>query len=575
MDDLLQTALLGTAKQPAPPADHPADTLVARLQDQSPERQLLLRAGARTVHDLAGYVPQQAEPIPAAPPDTRPVCTRRAAQILADWLAAHQQGLLIEAYQRLDRAGQRLPPDMLPKALAGCNWFSIYQNGGPSDTERKTTAVPHRFEYVYQAVLPILGQRGQWLYQFHQQSIWGAESSSAPGNGAPNPAPDQDEENWKAAPHRERQWTLERLRKTDPDRARQWLAAAWPTEKAEHRAEFLEELAVGLSARDEEFLEQALADRSAEVRRIAARLLARLPESALSRQVRELAEGILVYMPVVVRRKLGAAPTTPSARGLVGTLAVNLPHQFDKAWKRLGIEEKPPTGKGARSFWASQLLALVPPSHWESQLQVPAKELIEAAESCEDGVVILEAWSEAAPLFEEQTWIQLLWDWWYRQEPPKRHGPASPDSSDWLLRLAKKIDAPELEQRAIRILENPDSDHVGLLPEMMEDLRRPWSVALARKYLKVLRGYLVQLTQDPRSQDNSLYETLYPAAVSLSDACFDEALQGWDFLLAEEEKPSAGRRIAVTALDKFLPVVRLRKELRDQVASLTPTGDHS
>src|SRR5579883_1116387 len=119
MDDLLQTALLGTAKQPAPPTDHPADALVTRLQGQSAERQLLLRVGARTVHDLAGYVAQQAEAITAALPDTRPVCSRRAAQILADWIAANQHELLIEAYQRLDRAGQRLPPALLPEALGG------------------------------------------------------------------------------------------------------------------------------------------------------------------------------------------------------------------------------------------------------------------------------------------------------------------------------------------------------------------------------------------------------------------------------------------------------------------------
>jgi hypothetical protein len=573
VDDLLQTALLGTAKHPAPPADHPADALAAGLKDQSAERHLLLRAGARTVHHLAGFVPPQAEAIQVAPPDTRPVCSRRAAQILADWIAAHQHELLIEAYQRLDRAGQRLRPELLHRALMGCIHSTLYTSAG-SGGEKRTTHVVHRYEQVYQALSPVLGERGRWFYPFHQEYLRSAASDTAPGTGSANPSPNADEERWKEAPHPERRWTLETLRQTDPDRARQWLMAAWSTEKAEHRAEFLETLATGLSGADEEFLNQALDDRSAAVRSVAAKLLARLPGSALSRKVRETAEGILAYTSVVVRRKPAAAPTTPSARGLIGTLTVTLPLHFDKTWKRLGIEEKPPAGKGARAFWASQVLALVPPSHWEAHFQAPVTELIEAAEGCDDGPTVLEAWSEAALLFEEQPWVQALWDRWYRRKSPKKPGPGDPDASSWLLRLAQKMEDAELEQRAIRFLEELHDDRLSLLAKIMEDLRRPWGVVLARKYLVVLRGYRTQLARDHRSQNYYLDETIYPAAVSLPAACFEEALQGWDLLPVEGDKPSSGRRMADTALDKFLGVVRLRKEFRDQVASVTATGDH-
>ena len=574
MDDLLQTALLGTAKHPAPPADHPAEALAAELKDPSAERQLLLRAGARTIHQLAGFIPPQAEAIPAAPPDKRPVCSRRAAQILADWIAAHQHDLLIEAYQRLDRAGQRLRPELLHRALMGCIHSTLNTSAG-SGGEKRTTQVVHRYEQVYQALSPVLGERGRWFYPFHQEYVRSAASDTAPGTGPANPSPNADEERWKEAPHPERRWTLETLRQTDPERARQWLMAAWSTEKAEHRAEFLETLATGLSGADEEFLGRALDDRSGEVRSTAAKLLARLPGSELSRRLREMAEGILAYLPVVVRRKSGDAPATPPPRGLIGTLTVTLPPQFDKTWKRLGIEEKPPAGKGARAFWASQVLALAPPSHWESHFQAPAAELIEAAGGCDDGSVVLEAWSEAALLFDEQTWISALWDWWYGRELPPRPGAESQNVLGWLVRLAKKMEPAGLTERAVRLLEDPNADRtLPLLVEVIEEIPRPWSPALARKYLAALRHYLARAADQPRYEDALFHETCYAAAVALPEVCFEEALQGWDCLLSEGEQSTFRRRNAAAVLDKFLGVVRLRKEFRDQVASVTATGDH-
>jgi len=572
VDDLLQTALLGTTRHPAPPADHPAEALVAGMRDQSAERQLLLRAGARMVHSLAGFVPPQAEAIPAAPPDTRPVCSRRAAQILADWIAAHQHELLIEAYQRLDRAGQRLRPELLRPALMGCIRSTLYTSAS-SGTERRTTQAVHRFEHVYQALSPVLGERGRWLYPLHQESLRAAAPDAVWETGSADPSPEVAEERWKEAPHPERRCTLETLRQTDPERARQWLTAAWSTEKAEHRAELLETLATGLSARDEEFLEQVLDDRSAQVRSTAARLLARLPGSALARKVRETAEEVLSYVPVVVRHKPGVAPKASPARGVVGTLTVNLPGEFVAAWKRQGIEEKPPVGRAARAFWAFQLLALVPPSHWESHFQVPAADLIAAAKGCDNGPTVLEAWSEAALLFDEQPWVQALWDWWYRWKPPENPAPGGPEATGWLLRLAQQMEATELEQRAVRVLEDLRDDRLFLLAKMMEDLRRPWGALLARKYLVVLRRYLIQLAHDHRSQHYYFDETIYPAAVSLPEVSFEEALRRWESV-TEGDKPSPGRRTAEMALEKFLGVVRLRKEFRDQVASVTATGDH-
>lgn len=581
MDDLLQTALLGTAKQPAPPAEHPADALMTRLGDQSAEHHLLLRAGARRVHELAGYVAQSAEAIPAAPPDSRPVCSRRAAQILADWLAANQHELLVEAFQRLDRAGQRLPPDLLPQALTRYTGFSIYMAGEDPKLEEQAIQLLHRFERVARAIPPVLGERGQWLSRIYEENAQNSEPAVASGSDLVNPSPDLEEENWKEASHRERRWILERLRQTDPDRARQWLTAVWSEEKAEHRAEFLEKLSVGLSPRDEEFLEHTLEDRSAKVQVIAASLLARLPRSALAQRMCALAETILAYTPPT-RKGMSAALRKMVGKEKPGTLEVHLPRQFDKTWGRDGIREKPPAGTSARTFWASQVLALVPPSHWIARFRAPAVELVAAAETSEDGLVALEAWSQAAILFGEQPWIQALWDGWYQHEAPKKRGLDKDKARTWLAQLAENMEGTELERRAIQLLEDPASERKIPLAQLVEALPRPWSPALARKYLTVLREYIARFAENSKSQGPRLHETFSPlqgtfyhAAVALPDACFVEALAGWDVLPNDDNKRSSIGRMIDFILDQFLPVVRLRKEFRDQVASITPTGDHS
>src|SRR6185503_937299 len=90
-----------------------------------------------------------------------------------------------------------------------------------------------------------------------------------------------------------RTW-LRTLRSQDPEAAREALAEVWPTESAATRADFLGLLADGLTLQDEDCLESALDDRSREVRRGAARLLARLPGSKYGERMTERLHSHLV-----------------------------------------------------------------------------------------------------------------------------------------------------------------------------------------------------------------------------------------------------------------------------------------
>src|SRR5262249_31437907 len=141
--------LVGTAKRPQQPGRHETDALVAQLTDESPERNLLLRAGSRAVYHLAGY---KSETISASVPppvaESRAICSDAAAEILASLFMQEKAPLLLEALRRLETAHQLLPPELLPRAL------------DQQQAEVRT------------ALRPVLGERGRWLSQFHEAWHW-------------------------------------------------------------------------------------------------------------------------------------------------------------------------------------------------------------------------------------------------------------------------------------------------------------------------------------------------------------------------------------------------------------------
>src|SRR5262249_41877923 len=153
-----------------------------------------------------------------------------------------------------------------------------------------------------------------------------------------------------------------------------------------------------------------------------------------------------------------------------------------KEWKRDGIDEKVPQGVTASpaSWWLYQMLALIPPSHWEGFFHASPEELIAAAEVCEEGQVLLQGWTHATLDSEEQSWIGALWDFWYRHEPP-----LDPDFSvcppgACLTELLKIMAPDQAEPRALRVFDKECPIWTNIRPAILEALPIPWSVPLAR-----------------------------------------------------------------------------------------------
>ncbi|ALG05641.1 DUF5691 domain-containing protein [Kibdelosporangium phytohabitans] len=229
----------------------------------------------RTLADCAAYglarrgsriAPEaNAEPIPPAPEDNRAEASARVGAIFSQVMATEDNEMLRECCLALDRANLVVPYRQLPDILAAATARSV----------------------VRDAVLPALGSRGRWLAQRRAGWAWAAGQEDLDG-------PIDIEDALDLSPV-QRKARLVAARRQDPARFRAYIAEHWPElRRVEDRKLLIAALAEGLSADDEPILEQALDDRSTNVREEAVALLRRLPGSALSKRAEQrLRDGLL------------------------------------------------------------------------------------------------------------------------------------------------------------------------------------------------------------------------------------------------------------------------------------------
>ena len=304
-DELVAAALIGTDRRPlaAGVPDGSPPGLEAALEDRGVEDRLLGAAAAWTVARRAGAV--AVEPVPAVEPageDPRPIAPGGA---LRERLEGLYPSLLGEWLELAAARGLRPPPELVPALL---DHAAVY-------TELHTP--------VAEAAGPL--------------ALWLAERN--PRWAFVRGAGEDVDAVWADGGTDERRALLERVRRTDPARAREVLEATFADETWEDRVAFLDTLAVGLSGADEPLLERALDDRRKPVRDAAAHLLTGLPRSRFAARMAERA--------------------APLIRVEDGRLVVALPGDPDTAAKRDGV---PATGRRSERLHA--LLAAAPLATW-------------------------------------------------------------------------------------------------------------------------------------------------------------------------------------------------------------------
>ncbi|MDQ2995949.1 MAG: DUF5691 domain-containing protein, partial [Chloroflexota bacterium] len=491
-EQLLSSAVLGVERRAfvSPPAEGALGDLLGQLSNTDPESALLGAAAMIALVRLVGWqAPLDATPSPSAcEPDALPACSPRAARHLATMLGGTHRALLPEWLAALLSAGRRAPAALLPDLL-----------------ELGRTQADLRA-----AILPALDRRGRWLaaqnsdWSYARTELRGLRTDSETESLSPQSSVLSTE--WETGSRPARLLLLAELRRSAPALARGLVESTWASERADDRAAFLATLAVGLSMQDEQLLESALDDRSKEVRRAAAELLTRLPESQHAQRMLARALPLLAWIPAEKPRMLRLRPGQPAR------LEVTLPDVCDQPLIRDGIEPKPPADRqdlGQKAWWLFQILRAIPPVIWSQRFNTAPAELIEAAERGEWHALLHEAWGAAAITFQDAAWAESL----LRAAPRQSEllAALAPARQEALLLAMLRGDVAPLHKHPV----------LGLLRQT----RHRWSAELTRAVLGAVRRHMRAASAGNDHQLRSAITEDF--AQRIPPAMLDEIADGW------------------------------------------------
>ena len=426
-------ALLGTARGGAtlPPLPGPVGAAAAALPGTDAARRLLDATALEMSWSRGGYVPEHAE-LPAEPAaeDPRPVLPCAAADRLV---------LLIDSR-----------PEYLPE------WFTA---AAPHDYRAPDRLAGHLLEFaardtgLREAALRLAGSRGRWLAgsipRWH--SLVRRDTAQA----------EPDAETWRLGRPPERVRWLAELRHRDPAAARDTLEAAWPRESGAPKAELLAVLSDGLGPADEALLERALRDRRGDVRRTAAGLLARLPDSAFADRMSARVAAWLKY------------PAEEPEQ--TAELIVDIPETLDEEAVRDGFTDNTvefgyrwnghPDQSAAR---LRRLVANLPLSQWTTALGPPDRAV---ATRIDDRFrqPLFDGWMDAALTQRDPVWAAALF------------AAGTPSNAAILRRreLFALIPAADQARHLVRL----DASWLSEIESLLPAVARPWPPEVARHLL--------------------------------------------------------------------------------------------
>ncbi|MEU7640015.1 DUF5691 domain-containing protein [Streptomyces sp. NPDC039016] len=493
--DLVGAALLGTGRRTPP---------VAVRAGQSPAAALLDAAAVSTVRRRAALRPAPAGERPApAPADPRPplpaAARRRLALLLADRgpAAGGRRGtdpdlteLLPQWLAAAGEHGYRAPEALLPALL---------------DAARSRTD-------LRPAALALAGPRGLWLARLNDDWRFALRGIGGPLSLPGADAPEAVRRLWEEGLFAERVALLTAVRRRDPRAGLELLAATWATERAEDRLMFLDSLGEALTPTDEPFLEQALSDRSRNVRTTAAELLSALPGSALAARMAE--------------RSLPCVQLAPAAGDTTAeVLAIDPPGTCDAGMQRDGVAAKPPSGRGERAWWLGQLVEATPLDRWSGHLggRTPA-EIVALPVAGDRRTELHDAWCRAAVRQRHPGWARALLG--APGDPVLAAPEMAPAGS--ARDLTKLLTVLPGDERALWVSEFIAVHGLSDAFRMLGVCAVPWTEPLGRSVVDAL----------DIARDAGSYPWSFSGVMGLAERCLDPAEAGrLDMLTAVTDEP--------------------------------------
>lgn len=367
---IINTSMIGTDKKTISPAElpgvlHEPANIIFENGATDKEEKFLQIASLVLGYRQCGVQPLKKEAIslPVADAEAKPYCSHTALQVLKDILSEENIPLLQFWLQHCAAKGQVVQPDMIA-AL-----FEIAVAQKP-----------------LQPLIAVCGgKRGEWLCSFNP--AWNFSAAQSP------------EELWQTGTPDQRRTVLKAKRNTDPAAAREWVQQVWPQEDAATKASFLEILEHNTSHEDIAFLEPLLTDKSKKVKEAALALLKQIPSSSIVLQYRQILEQAVSLKKE--KTMLGLSSKT--------TLQFNLPGSIDEAVFKSGIDKLSNNKELTDdAFIISQLVQAVPPSFWETHLQLKPDEIIQLFQKEATGKKMIPSLVMAITQFRDHNWALAM-----------------------------------------------------------------------------------------------------------------------------------------------------------------------
>ena len=504
-DDLLKLSLLGTERIGLPPellhrmeqagADVDGDAASILAQAVS-----LLSLEYRAGLPLAVVDIERLPAPPEAAQNATVACSALSVRHLQMILNGDFGAALREFVEVAQQYQRTLPPIALPDLL---------------------TKSVNNLEF-WELVQPLTGARTEWLIQLNP--AWRSLRTVI------------DSKWWETGNTDERHLYLQRLRQYDPQRATELLQERFSELDRTEQLALLKLLKRKSGDYDEAFLETQLKARRKEVRRQAAELLSRLPDSAYVQAIFDQVIPLINYRKKNIQVEL---PDLPEANQNGLQLPINL---------------KDYTG-GARANYLGQLLERIPPDRWESLFDAePSVALRTWLESNEPDLVRL-ALVRATLRFEDVHWREAL----------LRHWVARPDQPTWKRKAATRL----LRTTSAELFNSIALDYLQRNPGLInEDTavgrwvkkgQHRWTEAVSILIIKGLQHYLRELQDD--YWHSRKYQTLLRAAGYRAHPNALERLKGgWDFTAPNWQhwEPE---------IERMLRTVIFRKNMRHALAT--------
>ncbi len=363
--ELAASALVGVERKPPPKPPRFVAESIKGFDEHNKTKYLYDLAFTTSITAKIGRKPplDPNPPEPPCEPDAIPPCGRDAARRLLDMIAGNQDIYIKEWLQILKRSGKRVLEGAVAPLLAR----------GVKNKQLQPD------------IREAIGERGRWLAARNPDWSYAVVSRSGESDC---------DEKWRTGSRDERIAALEALHESEPARALELLQSTWKTESADDRARFVAALRTGLSMSDEPFLESTLDDRSANVRREAAGLLARLVESR--------------YCGRMIER------LKPLVSWSWGKLKLELPGAIEPSMFRDGLGETP-EGKanraaaiGDRSGLLQAIVAVCPIGFWTEKFEVEAAKIVRAGLKSEHADALRRGWCASAARAADLAWAEAL-----------------------------------------------------------------------------------------------------------------------------------------------------------------------